>query len=106
MTLTSLKVGRHLRPDFLFPAVNRIGSLAVLILDLTPWDSLWKMIDQLEELQEQETVFLRRLADILSGFRASMSVLLHGEEPSRRRFQNIQDRYGFSCFHPPSLKRC
>lgn len=80
-------------PDYVFPGIRRVGSLAAITIDLKKWDRAVDLLDEIGNLQKQEGDFLQRLWQMYSSFRTTIAVFIIDREASRRRFMGIQERY-------------
>ena len=81
-----------LEPDYLFPGIPRLGSLAIITGDLRGYDTGMELFDKLDELQQLEEEFLKKLYKLVHKFRSLVAVLTVGGEVSRGRFMKLQQK--------------
>lgn len=85
-------VVKHIAPDYIFPRVPRIATLAVIQIDLSAWDRCVHQPEQITVLQSEEKNFQSRLWQLHSTFPCTVAIALVGQQASHQRFAIIQRR--------------
>lgn len=94
-------MSKDLAADYLFPGVHSVGSLAVIVINLKPWDAGLDVLDKAAELQHEEKTCEQRLLKLHSMPPTTVCIALVNGEASRRRFMKLQERYeeNVKCFY-------